>query len=279
MRCAHLARRMGRLFLASLALPVGTLSAQVRTPVDSTKKRETLFTRNDAWLALGFVGATVVLFPTDRSMARRLQNQNAILSPSIDHWATGFDYLALPGVFVLGIGAYAVGRLAPHPDMADFGFHTAEAALIGTILTEVLKVSAGRSRPFVSADTNPRDFRFGGGLTNGNRQSFPSGHATIAFAAAAAATTEVSRLWPKYTYVAGTLLYGSASVVGLARMYQNQHWASDVVLGAGIGTFAGLKTVRYTHIHPDSYLDRILLHANVAPDGRGGALLAWSTSW
>jgi membrane-associated phospholipid phosphatase len=163
--------------------------------------------------------------------------------------------------------------------MADFGFHTAEAALIGTILTEVLKVSAGRSRPFVSADTNPRDFRFGGGLTNGNRQSFPSGHATIAFAAAAAATTEVSRLWPKYTYVAGTLLYGSASVVGLARMYQNQHWASDVVLGAGIGTFAGLKTVRYTHIHPDSYLDRILLHANVAPDGRGGALLAWSTSW
>jgi membrane-associated phospholipid phosphatase len=279
MRRAHLARRMSRLFLAFLLLPAGTLSAQAGTPADSIKKRETLFTRNDAWLALGFVGATVALFPVDKSMARRLANQNAILSPSIDHWATGFDYLALPGVFVLGIGAYAIGRLAPHPDMADFGFHTAEAAVVGSILTEIIKVSAGRSRPFVSADTNPRDFKFGAGLTNGNRQSFPSGHATIAFAAAAAATSEVSRLWPKYTYLGGTLLYGSASIVGLARMYQNQHWASDVVLGAGIGTFAGLKTVRYTHLHPDSYLDRLLLHANVAPDGRGGALFVWSTTW
>ena len=209
-------------------------------------------------------------------MAQRLQNQNSFANRSIAHWANGFDNLASPGVFVLGVAAYGAGKLTHHPDMADIGWHTTEAALVGLAVTEVLKGAAGRSRPYVTADTNPRDFKPGSGFTSGARQSFPSGHTTIAFSAAAAATVEVQRLWPRYTWVAGPVLYGSAALVGLARMYQNQHWASDVALGAGIGTFAGLKTARYTHLHPNNLMDRILLGTSIAPDGRGGALLMWS---
>lgn len=276
MRHAHHARSMSRLFLAAYVLSAATLSAQRGTPTDTTRRREPLFDLGDAAIALGFAGVTVALFPVDKSMAQRLQNENSFASKSINRWANGFDYLALPGVFVLGLGSYAWGRLAPHPDMADFGWHTAEAAIVGSAVTEILKVTVGRSRPYVSADTNPRDFKVGAGFTSGARQSFPSGHATIAFAAASAATSEVQRLWPRYKWVAGTLLYGSASMVGLARMYQNQHWASDVVLGAGIGTFAGLKTVRYAHSHPNNFFDRLLLHTSISPDGRGGGMLIWS---
>ena len=123
---------------------------------------------------------------------------------------------------------------------------------------------------------NRRDWKFGSGFTSGNRQSFPSGHATIAFAAASAATAEIHRLWPRYSWLGGTLLYGSASLVGLARMYHNQHWASDVVLGAGIGTLAGLKTMRYSHLHPDNYFDRLMLHVTVAPTPSGGGMISWS---
>ena len=72
------------------------------------------------------------------------------------------------------------------------------------------------------------------------------------------------------------MLYGSASLVALARMYHNQHWASDVVLGAGIGTFAGLKVSRYKHLYPNNLMDRIMLGTKIAPDGRGGALIMWS---
>ncbi len=277
---ADLARRLNRLIFAACALSAATAAAQPAArpaaPPDTSRDHGPLFNLKDAALAAGFVGATLAFFPVDKSMAMRLRNESTIAGKTIDNLANTFDYVALPGVFVLGIGSYAWGRIAPHPDMAYFGWHTAEAAIVGSLVTEVLKGAVGRSRPYVSLDTNPRDFKAGAGFTSAARQSFPSGHATIAFAAAAAATSEIQRLWPRYTWVGGVLLYGSASVVGLARMYQSQHWASDVVLGAGIGTFAGLKTVRFAHIHTHNYLDRILLNTSIAPDGRGGAMLVWS---
>jgi hypothetical protein len=52
-----------------------------------------------------------------------------------------------------------------------------------------------------------------------------------------------------------------------------------VVLGAAIGTFGGLKVVRYSHNHPDNFVDRVVLpmQAMVAPDGQLG--LGWSRSF
>jgi hypothetical protein len=48
-------------------------------------------------------------------------------------------------------------------------------------------------------------------------------------------------------------------------MYHDKHWASDVALGAAIGTFSGLKVVRYSHAHPHNRLDRIILRADADP--------------
>jgi membrane-associated phospholipid phosphatase len=86
----------------------------------------------------------------------------------------------------------------------------------------------------------------------------------------------VNRVWPKYTWYVGPELYGGATLVGLSRMYHNRHWASDVALGAGIGTFSGLKVVKYSHAHPDNVVDRIMLHTTAGPDGQGGVRLIWS---
>jgi hypothetical protein len=71
-------------------------------------------------------------------------------------------------------------------------------------------------------------------------------------------------------------MYGGATLVGLSRMYHNKHWASDVALGAAIGTFSGLKVVRYSHTHPDNKVDRVMLHAVIAPDGHGGSYLGFA---
>ena len=46
-------------------------------------------------------------------------------------------------------------------------------------------------------------------------------------------------------------------------MYYDKHWASDVVVGAAIGTFTGLKVVRYSHAHPNNRLDRAVLKNRV----------------
>ncbi|HEU4563201.1 MAG TPA: phosphatase PAP2 family protein, partial [Gemmatimonadaceae bacterium] len=94
------------------------------------------------------------------------------------------------------------------------------------------------------------------------------------FAAAAAVTEETSRWWPSSTWIVGPLMYGGATMVGLSRMYHNKHWASDVVLGAAIGTFSGLKVVQYAHGHPTNRLDRIMLRTAVVPV-QGGMMVVW----
>ena len=143
-------------------------------------------------------------------------------------------------------------------------------------ITGLLKGLLGRSRPYVTKDSNPRDFKFGTGFSGVDRESFPSGHTTTAFAAAAAVTSEVQRMWPSYGVYVGPILYSGATANAVARVYHDKHWASDVAVGAGIGTFAGLKVVRYSHQHPDNRLDRILLRTSFAPDGRGGGVVAVS---
>ena len=58
-------------------------------------------------------------------------------------------------------------------------------------------------------------------------------------------------------------------------MYDNRHWASDVIVGAGIGTFAGLKVVRYVNARPDNRLDKLLLTGSFVPTPTGHAF-HWS---
>ena len=64
-----------------------------------------------------------------------------------------------------------------------------------------------------------------------NNHSFPSGHTETAFAAAEFLHQEYKdqSIWIS---IGG---YGAATFVGIARVYNNKHWVSDVVAGAGIG--------------------------------------------
>jgi hypothetical protein len=52
-------------------------------------------------------------------------------------------------------------------------------------------------------------------------------------------------------------------------MYENRHWASDVIMGAAIGTFAGTKVVRYHRTHPGNPIDRWLLNVSASPSELG----------
>ena len=239
------------------------------------ERRQTLFTYRDAILAGGFAGLTVAMFPLDERFARQIR-QDSTFNRLAQNGAVGFETIAAPGAYFIGGGLYLYGRLAKKPDLADFGWHGTEAVVLANGVTGLLKGVLGRSRPFVSNATNPRDFRLGGGFRTTDRQSFPSGHTTTAFAAAAAVTSEVRRLRPKALPYVAPVMYGGAAVVGLSRMYHDKHWASDVALGAAIGTFSGLKVVRYSHAHPDNKIDRIILRTAVAPDGRGGGFVGFT---
>jgi membrane-associated phospholipid phosphatase len=267
-----------RLVLAAAfaSLPCTPALAQTVPATDTSEAHQTLFTARDAWLAAGFAGLTIVMFPLDKHIETHLRDQTTPANRFLDRSATGVEYVTTPGSFIIGGALYGIGVVANQPKLRDLGWHGTEAVLLASGITSVLKGTLGRARPDATLATQPSDFKFARGFSSSTRQSFPSGHSTTAFAAAAAVTSEVNRMWPRYTWYVGPVMYGGATLVGLSRMYHNRHWASDVALGAGIGTFSGLKVVRYTHAHPDNFIDRVLLHTSAAPDGRGGAYIVWS---
>jgi hypothetical protein len=75
-----------------------------------------------------------------------------------------------------------------------------------------------------------------------NRLSFPSGHTATAFVAAEFLHQEYGdkSVWIS---IGG---YGMASLIGVARIYNNKHWVSDIVAGAGIGILS-TKIVYWTY--------------------------------
>ncbi|MFL5524140.1 MAG: phosphatase PAP2 family protein [Gemmatimonadaceae bacterium] len=269
-------RRIAALVLISAT----TVAAQQIVPPapDTSHGPQTLFVRRDAWMALGFAGLTVAMFPLDKSVARHINHADATGNSILGFSATTVENIADPGSVIIGPALYLYGRLSNHPDIEDLGWHGTEAVILGGSITWMLKGLAGRSRPFVSNDTNPHDFKFGKGFTNSDRASFPSGHTTVAFAAASSVTSEAQRIWPGHNWLVAPVLYGGASLVGLARMYHNKHWASDVALGAAVGTFSGLKVVRYAHAHPKNFIDRRILSLSAEPIGPSAVALTISLS-
>jgi len=66
---------------------------------------------------------------------------------------------------------------------------------------------------------------------DGSSRSFPSGHTAEAFASAEFLSLEYGQISPLYPIFG----YVGAVATGYLRMYNNKHWFSDVVTGAGIG--------------------------------------------
>jgi membrane-associated phospholipid phosphatase len=177
--------------------------------------------------------------------------------------------MGTPGSIYIGLGMYLVGRVGRIDRMADLGLHGTEALFLASGTVYVLKGLVGRSRPEADIN-NPRSFVLARGFKSTDEyRSFPSGHSAMGFAAAAAVTSETSKWWPNATWVIAPVMYGGATMIAASRMYNNKHWASDVVMGAAIGTFSGLKVVRYSHSHPSNRIDKWLLHPHVEkkPDG------------
>lgn len=260
----------------AVAMPISAAGAQPTVTKD-TAPGEPMFNKRDIVRAVGFAGLTVAMFPIDRSIARRLTNERSKANRFLNGASTGVEYIADPGSIVIGTSLYVIGRVAHKPGLADLGWHGTESVLLGSSITFLLKGLAGRARPFATGDTTAHDFKFAGGFGNRDRQSFPSGHTTAAFAAAAAVTSEAERGWPGHFWLVGPAMFGGASLVGLSRMYHDKHWASDVALGAAIGTFSGLKVVRYSHAHPNNRIDRAILRVQVVPlDGGGRTAVGFS---
>ena len=267
--------RRARTLLAVLAaLP--TFARAASAQADTIGPPISLFTYRDVVLAGGVALATVLARPWDDHYASRLQDSATQANRKLRRLANFVRTTATPGSYFIGGTMYLGGRLSGNDRLADLGLHGTEALVVGELVGGVLKGTFGRQRPYVRP-RDPNNFRLFRGFGHDDSfRSFPSGHTTSAFAAAAAVTSETSRWWPGATWIIGPALYGGAALAGVSRMYDNRHWASDVLVGAGIGTFAGLKVVRYQHSHPGNRIDRLMLAGSLVPAPDGGHTLRLS---
>ena len=158
------------------------------------------------------VGAALALamHPEDNDITRRAQ-ANEPLEEAFDGGSVLGDGWVQVGA---AMGTYAIGTFTSNRKAQAVGGELFRAQILNGVMTSALKVSFSRTRP------------------DGSQHSFPSGHASAAFASA-------TILQREFGWKIGAPLYAAASYVAASRLSENKHYASDVIFGSAVGIIAG----------------------------------------
>lgn len=103
--------------------------------------------------------------------------------------------------------------------------------IITGLVVTIPKLIVNRHRPYNDNPSNPNIFA---GPSLNLYESYPSGHTTSAFAIATIIASEYND-----NLIIPISAYSIASLVGLSRINDNKHWASDVLGGAVFGWAMG----------------------------------------
>ena len=140
----------------------------------------------------------------------------------------------------LGSGAYTLPLMAVlfwtsgknNPKNKEVALNGIKAFVVSGGFSFAAKQIFHRERP---GDKDPSDpFSWHGPAVYFKYSSFPSGHTATIFAVA----TVLSNSYKEKKWV-GIASYSLALLTGLSRVYDNEHWMSDVIAGAVLGTYIG----------------------------------------
>lgn len=172
------------------------------------------------WFAGGGALALAV-HPKDKSINRHLAG-----SAAVNRFWVPAEYVGSAYILLGAAGAtYVIGRATDSPRARHLGMDEFEAVILAGAMSSIMKVAVRRERPVSTDGSVSRTY------------SFPSGHATLTFAAATVLQQHLG-------YRAGIPTYLVASWVAMSRLHKNVHYASDVVFGAATGIVIG-RTVTW----------------------------------
>ncbi|MBK5285798.1 MAG: phosphatase PAP2 family protein [Bacteroidia bacterium] len=189
--------------------------------------------------AAALISSTLIMTTLDGGVNdefRNLKSDNRIIhnaGPLVS--SLGGTY-GIAGVCAFGLA----GIIFNNNDITETGLLATQAMITSGVWVNVVKILAGRERPFVSYEASgiPGGRWFGpltqfsnpDNLPHASFESFPSGHTTTAFAIAT-----VFAMKYKNCKAIPITAYSIATLIGASRMTENKHWLSDIFVGAALG--------------------------------------------
>ena len=178
------------------------------------------------WI-LPVAGGTAALIASDSWLSHQVPNRPGQLNMSKK--VSNYSLYSLIGA---DAGAYFLGAVSHNDHLKETGFLAGEAAVNATAVTYALKLATERQRPYQASGA--------GSFFNGG-QSFPSEHSALAWSIASVVAHEYPGPLTKLA------AYSLAAGVTVTRVGAGQHFASDVVIGAGLGWYFGHEVYRAHH--------------------------------
>ena len=186
--------------------------------------------RAKQWIGFGVVaGAGVLAYTQDEKIQRYFVGHQSATADHLSKYV--FEPYGRFAPVIIG-GLYLGGRLAKDNRLAGTSLTAAKAFIVSSVSAVIVKQLTHRHRPF--QDDLPDHANWDGPFSNIEYNSFPSGHSTLAFSMATVYAMEYrSTIWVP------VLAYTLATGTAVSRLYDNRHWASDVVIGSTLGFVTG----------------------------------------
>lgn len=186
--------------------------------------------RPKQWIELGVVaGAGVLAYTEEERIQSYFVGHQSATAGDFSKYV--FEPFGRFSPVIMG-SLYLGGRLAKDKRLAGTSLTAGKAFLVSSAFAMITKQLAHRHRPY--QDVIPDHSNWDGPFSNIEYASFPSGHSTAAFSMATVYAMEYrSTIW--VPILAYTLATGTA----VSRLYDNDHWASDIVIGSALGFVTG----------------------------------------
>lgn len=186
--------------------------------------------RTKQWIELGAIaGAGVLAYTQEERIQRYFAGHQSSTAGDFSKYV--FEPFGRFSPVIIG-GLYLGGWLAKDNRLTGTSLTAGKAFLVSSAFAVITKQLAHRHRPYQGE--TPDHANWDGPFSNIEYTSFPSGHSTAAFSMATVYAMEYrSTIWVPvlaYTLAAGT---------AVSRLYDNDHWASDIVIGSALGFVTG----------------------------------------
>ncbi|QXP51620.1 MULTISPECIES: phosphatase PAP2 family protein [unclassified Cellulophaga] len=186
------------------------------------------------WATLGAITAgTGILYIFDEETSNFSIRQKEGIPDFIRDYGSEFGSPQYNYMFTGGV--YLTGLVTKNEKLRRTGVLLIASATSAGLLQQLTKSLVGRARP-VSGKTKDTFDPFN---PSRNFHSFPSGHTMLAFTNAYAIAKQFKNPWTK----AG--IYTVGLIPGVSRMWDGQHWLTDVALGVAISIFTVESIDRY----------------------------------